>query len=299
MIKDLEINHLKTLEILFRVESISLAAEHLQVSQQAVSLQLKKIRKIVGDDLFVRTGHGMAPTSYAKFIEPQIRQVLTLLSEIPAPGSLDSSQTSRTLVISATDYAQKVVVAELIQRVRQYAPKVKFIVTNIESVSLTQKMHQGEIDLAFTSAGYVPDGINTQVLFNERYVCISANPMYSLDELVPIDQLMQSDFVITSPGVGGLRGSADRWLEGQGLKREIVVSAPSFYIAQEFLKRTDTLAFIPSRLMPCEGLVEITLDKYPPGYEVVAAFHPRVENDPLVSWILNDLHQRFSKSMAS
>ena len=56
MIDQLDISHLRTLDALARFPTISAAAEHLDVSQQAVSLQLKKIRTILGDPLFVRTG---------------------------------------------------------------------------------------------------------------------------------------------------------------------------------------------------------------------------------------------------
>ena len=34
------------------------------------------------------------------------------------------------------------------------------------------------------------------------------------------------------------------------------------------------VAFIPSRLLPCEGLFEVPLEKYPPGFQVVAAYPP-------------------------
>jgi DNA-binding transcriptional LysR family regulator len=66
MIEKLELNHLRMLSALYRRGSMSAAAEHLDdVSLQAVSLQLKRVRDILGDSLFVRTGHGMVPTSYA------------------------------------------------------------------------------------------------------------------------------------------------------------------------------------------------------------------------------------------
>jgi DNA-binding transcriptional LysR family regulator len=49
MIEKLELNHLRMLSALYKLGTVSAAAESLDVSQQAVSLQLKRIREILGD----------------------------------------------------------------------------------------------------------------------------------------------------------------------------------------------------------------------------------------------------------
>ncbi|MFZ6642887.1 LysR family transcriptional regulator [Undibacterium sp. TC4M20W] len=293
MIEKLEINHLRTLDALYKFENLSAAAEYLNISQQAVSLQLKKLRDILSDQLFVRTGHGVVATPYAKLIQPHVRQVLMHLNEIPLPGSVTPANTARTLVISATDYTQKIIVGELINELRTSAPGVKIIVINIESANLIQKMHQGEIDLTLTSNGYVPEGLVSDAIFTERYVCVSANKDIVFDDYLPLERLVDYDFVVTSPGIASFQGSADSWFEQQKLHRKVQVSVPSFFMAQEYLKQSGMVGFLPSRLMPCAGLFEIPLKKYPPGYEVVAAYHPSARNDAFMIWLLDKIKQKF------
>lgn len=297
MIENLEINNLRTLDALYKFGNISAAAESLNVSQQAVSLQLKKIRVILSDELFVRIGHGMTPTPYAKLIEPHIRKVLTYLNEIPLPNSVTPRNIERTLVISATDYTQKVIVGKLIKVLREFAPNVKVIVINIESVNLIGKMHKGEIDLAFTSHGYVPDGLISESLFVEKYVCASANKNIVFSDYLPLDELVKHDFVVVSPGTASFKGSADTWFEQQGYPRNVSLSVPSFFMAQEYLKQSDMVGFLPSRLLPYDGLFEIPLKKYPPGYEVVVAYHPSTKSDPFIMWLLDTVKTKFSVSM--
>ncbi|MBL1418891.1 MAG: LysR family transcriptional regulator, partial [Alphaproteobacteria bacterium] len=53
MIEKLEIKHLRTLNALYKFGNMSLAAEYLNVSQQAISQQLHKMRDILADELFV------------------------------------------------------------------------------------------------------------------------------------------------------------------------------------------------------------------------------------------------------
>jgi DNA-binding transcriptional LysR family regulator len=271
---------------------MSEAAEALGVSQQAVSLQLKRLRQILGDPLFVRTGHGMAPTPYARLIEPHVLGVLARLKEIPLPGSVTPDRIERTLVISATDYTQRVIVGPLVRHLRVAAPKVRVLVGDIEANSLTRKMQQGDIDLTFTSSGYVAPGLVAEPLFVERYACVSANPaLAQRADPMPLDELVRHPFLITSPGLPNFKGSADEWFELQGLTRQVVLSVPSFFMAQDYLRQTDLVGFLPARLLPADGLFEVPLARQPPGYQVVAAFHPAARNDPFMTWLLAQVRQ--------
>jgi len=293
MIDKLELAHLRTLDALHRCASISAAAEHLHVSQQAVSLQLKKIRTLLGDPLFVRTGHGMAPTPYAKLIAPHVSRVLAQLNAIPLPSTLQPEHTERTLVISGTDYTQKVVVADLVRDLRMHAPKVSVAVVGIEVAELGRKMQHGEIDLVFTVDGSLAPGLVAEPLFLEQYRCVTANPALAGATLTP-QQLAEHDFLVTSPGGAHFKGSSDGWFTRQGLERRVVAAAPTFFMALEYLKGTDLVAFMPARLLPCDGLFEVALTRYPPGYTVVAGLHPSAQGDPFMAWVLARVKARLA-----
>lgn len=267
--------------------NMTVAAEQLNISQQAISLQLKKIRDILSDNLFIRCGHGVCPTPYAKMIEPKIRDVLSSLNQIPLPESITPSTIERTIVISATDYTQQVIIKELLLKLKNQSPKVKLIVRQIESANLTNLMQKGEIDLAFTSSGYVPQGLVEEYLFSEHYRFVSANKDHISNHPITIEQISKFDFVVTNPGVGTLKGSADIWFERNGHPRNVTLSAPTFQITKEYLTESNLVGFLPSRLLPIEGLNDIAIEKYPPGYEVVMAYHPASKGDSYMCWLIN------------
>jgi len=294
MIEKLELNHFRVLSSLFELGTASAAAEALDVSQQAVSLQLKRIREILGDPLFVRTGQGMVPTAYMRLIQPHVHQVLAQIHAMPMPASIALQDIARTLSISATDHAQRIIVGDLIRELRRAAPRVRVKVSNIESASLVRRMQEGEIGVAFTSSGYVPEGLLSIPLFTERYVCVAARPLTEGPGALPLEALVAHDFLVVSPAVPGFDGSAGSWFEQQGLRRRVVASVPSFFMALEYLRQSDMVAFMPSRLLPCEGLFEVPLEKYPPGFQVVAAYHPSAMSDPLLTWVLEHARTRFA-----
>ena len=67
---------------------------------------------------------------------------------------------------------------------------------------------------------------------------------------------------------------------------------PSFFLALEHLRQSDMVAFMPSRLLSCEGLFEVPLEN-PPGFQVVAAYHPSALSDPLLTLVLDHVRTKF------
>jgi DNA-binding transcriptional LysR family regulator len=289
MIGKLELTHLRTLEALFKFGNLSKAAEHLDVSQQAVSAQLKKLRDILGDPLFVPTGQGVVPTPYAREIEPHVQAILTQLASFPTADAITPGMTARTFVVSATDYAQSVLLARLIAPLRAHAPNVRLITINIEAAQLINRMQLGEIDLALTTSAYVPDGLITTSLFTERYLCVTGNADLARDGKKTLPELAKHPFVVVSPGTASFKGSAEGWFEKQNLQRNVVASVPSFFAAKQYLLHSDLVGFVPARLLPEAGLHAIALEKYPPGFEMVAACHPSRQSDPMVMWFLDQI----------
>lgn len=217
------------------------------------------------------------------------RQLLALIHAMPMPTSIPLEDIERTLSISATDHAQRILVGDLIRELRRAAPRVKVKISNIESANLVRRMQAGEIGMALTSNGHVPEGLLSVPLFTERHVCVAGRPLTEGPGALALTSLVEHDFVVVSPAVPSFDGSAGSWFEQQGLRRRVVVSVPSFFMAMEYVRQSNMVAFMPSRLLPCDGLFEVPLEKHPPGFQVVAAYHPSAMSDPLLRWVLDCL----------
>ena len=64
-IKDLDLNLLRLFDAVWRTRSVSLAAQQLDMSQPAASQGLARLRALLGDALFERSGSGVRPTPRA------------------------------------------------------------------------------------------------------------------------------------------------------------------------------------------------------------------------------------------
>ena len=67
---------------IYKFKSVSLAAEHLDMSQPTVSNMLNTIRQHYNDPLFVRIGNEMLPTELSKQLFPLISEALSKIEAI-------------------------------------------------------------------------------------------------------------------------------------------------------------------------------------------------------------------------
>jgi DNA-binding transcriptional LysR family regulator len=76
---ELDLNLLVVFNQLLQQRRVSKVAEHLGVSQPAVSNSLAKLRKLLGDELFLRTPQGMQPTPYADQLAESVSYALAMI----------------------------------------------------------------------------------------------------------------------------------------------------------------------------------------------------------------------------
>lgn len=79
LFRNIDLNSLLTLLVIYREQGVSKTAELLHVKQPAVSNTLAKLRNHFQDPLFVRHAHGVKPTAKAveliQHLEPGFLQI--------------------------------------------------------------------------------------------------------------------------------------------------------------------------------------------------------------------------------
>lgn len=283
----LDIKQLRIFQALFRERSASKAASQLGLTQQAVSEHLKKLRDVFDDRLFLRKANGFIPTPFAEELSIGVDKLLNDFQVLLSPTTFDPKTISGTFVIAATDYAQQVVLPSLISTLREQSPNLKIIVRDFEIDKLHELMESGKVNLAIAFPDYIPDTYPVVKLFEEHHVCV-ASPNASILQTTPsLEDVASYPSIIASPSRPNFRGSIDDWFKQFGLKRNVVVSAPCFSIVPMYLNTTDSIAFLPSRAIKGLDLVEITLEQSPDKFDVIAAWHPRYNEDALQKWVIS------------
>lgn len=287
----LDIKQLQVLQGLLQERNLSRVAAKMGLTQQAISEQLRKLRDLFDDPLFVRQSNGVIPTALAESLGTKITPILRDIEALFDKPSFDPKDQTGTFKISASDYAMVVILPPLLTELRQQAPNLKIIISEFESDNLHRLMAAGDIDLALTFPDFIPSDMPSAFLFEEHHVCVASRhstllkKSLSLADIAPLPQL------VISLARNNLRGSADDWFSQRGLTRNIVMSVPSFYAALNIIESTDIVAFLPSRLLPSNKVKTLHLSETPPSFQLVAAWHKRSNTSLLRQWILSLLQQ--------
>ncbi|MBC7975803.1 MAG: LysR family transcriptional regulator [Myxococcales bacterium] len=283
----LDLNLLATLDALLAERSVTRAARRLSLSQPAVSVQLGKLRRALGDPLLVPGPRGMAPTALATTLEHPLRAALQQLVEVIAPARpFDPAQAALSWRVAASDYSAHAIVQPLLPLLRRSAPGTRLAVLPSEPLRLGRQAEQAEIDLGFVRLDAAPPRLRCRPLFTERYVLVGRARHPGLRRRPSLAQFCGLEFAIVSPDGGGFRSPTDDLLESMGLTRQVVLSVPHFLFLVYAVTHSDLVALLPARVVsgvPRLRVVDAPLDV--PGFEMSMVWHERVHRDPAHVWL--------------
>lgn len=115
---DLDGHILKCFLAILEESSVSRAADRLGVTQSAVSHTLAKLRSILGDPLFVRSGQGLTPTETAISLKEPVQKVLDGLKGLTDQRPFDPKAEAMHFVIAANDMQRELVFPKLMRDAR-------------------------------------------------------------------------------------------------------------------------------------------------------------------------------------
>jgi DNA-binding transcriptional LysR family regulator len=290
-IRNLDLNLLRALSVLLEECNVSRTAERLHVTQPTVSGMLARLRTIFGDPLFVRTQRGLLPTPRAEALAPSLRALIKDATALVNPAEFDPQTSTATLSVSVNDYMQSVLIVPLVAELRRSAPNMKLAIRNLEVAGLTSMLASGKIDVAITIPEFVDSTLHTRFLYREEYVAVVRKKHPIRSRRVSLKKFLDYDHVLVSPSGGAFEGPTDNVLKDLGTRRRVALSVPNFFTLTEVLQEDNLIAFMPRRFFTrwSKNLRIITAPIAVPGFDVITAWHPRTDVDPVHAWMREQL----------
>ena len=118
----MDLNLLKVFDAVYEERNLVLAGKRLNLTQSAVSHALARLRELVGDELFMRTGKGMVPTGRATAMAATLRDSLRRIEATLGVEPFVPEASKRRFVIAANDHLTAVIIAPLSRELQQAAP---------------------------------------------------------------------------------------------------------------------------------------------------------------------------------
>ena len=286
----LDLNLLLVFHHLLREKRVSAVATVLGMSQPAVSSALGRLRTSLGDELFLRTQHGMAPTPYAlQLAEPVATALDGLQQALNVRAAFDPATSERRFTLAMTDVGEMYFLPVLMDELAQTAPGVTLQVVAVTSASLGADMASGRTDLALGLLPQLQAGFFQQALFRQPYVCLmrEGHPLAAAPSLALADFAAASHVRVIAAGTG--HGRVDEALERQGLQRRIRLTVPHYVALGDVLGHSDLIATVPERFAQRVttpfGLTTRPLPLAVDGSVIHQFWHARLHKDPGHQWL--------------
>lgn len=300
-LSDLDLNLLLVFHHLVHERRVSRVAEALGLSQPAVSNALRRLRDALGDELFLRTPTGMAPTPYAmQLAEPVAQALQTLQGALNVRASFDPARSERCFTLAMTDVGEIYFLPVLMDALAHQAPGVTLRCVPVADTTLREDMASGRVDLALGSLPQLQAGFFQQALFHQRYVALmrEGHPLAARHTVTAAAYRQAAHVRVVSAGTG--HGQVEAALDRLGVARTVQLTVPHYVALGHVLGSTDLLATVPERLagrvLAPHRLVARPLRLKLPVSTIAQLWHSHLHRDPGHQWLRSLVAEHFGRS---
>ena len=292
-IKGLDLNLLVVFDAIMRRGNVSRAAADLGLTQPTISNSLKRLRVSLGDPLFVRESHGVAPTPFAERLTPFVRSALDAVSEgLEQTRQFEPATVRRTFNIIMTDIAEAIILPRVLQLCRDSAPGISIRALNLSIDDTPDALKSGDADIAI---GFLPDfsgQFYQRFLFDTDYVCIAA-----ADNPIAKGRFTLEKYLAARHAIPEAQGTGhfvvQQTLARQGIELRVGARVPHFLSIPFVVASSDLIATIPSAFGVTFGAEpRLKQMRHPidlPKVEIKLLWHERFHADAASRWLRDQL----------
>ena len=211
MMQELQhLNALRCVEVAARHASYTKAAEELNVTQAAVSQQIRLIESVIGVKLFKRKGHHMLPTTKGQILAKQLSEAFFLMAE--AVKKVKKEPREGVLNITTT---QSFATMYLMAKLWNFQHEYPGIHVHVNVSSQFEDLIHGEMDCAIRYGFQKWPNLKQTTLFEDDLAALCSPNLTKHVDLSCIKNITQCTLVapVKDPELEWLS-----WLEEAGLK---------------------------------------------------------------------------------
>lgn len=183
----------KQIEIFYQVyknNSMSGAAEKLQISQPSVSKTLAGIEKNLGFKLFLRKGKKLHPTLEANELFEYALLVTNQLKNFNYIANTYKSRSSDYINIGTTPSLAETIVPKIIKNYLKESQSTRFNLINLNSIDLVEDRYKPDIDITICFNAKQQNNIDSVILKKGEHKVVSPIS-FSLPSSVNINDLTE------------------------------------------------------------------------------------------------------------
>ncbi|MCV7179806.1 LysR family transcriptional regulator [Mycolicibacterium sphagni] len=222
------------------------AAERQRVAQPAVSAQISRLEREVGQPLLDRTRREVRPTAAGTAMLPYARAALAAIAGARAAVDEVASLVRGSVAIG-TVTAHDVDMPGLLADFHRAHPHVDVTLGTDDTARLVDSVQSGRLDAAIISVGAdtLPDGLDGLVVTDEPIVgAVAADDEWAARRSITLADLAERT-VIALPSGTGIRRQLDNACAAAGLSLRVALEASTPLALADFAERGLGVAVLP------------------------------------------------------
>jgi len=264
-ISNFDLNLLRVFDAMMAERNVTRAAQRVFLSQPAVSHALARLRKEIGDPLFVRAGREMIPTARATELGSAVHTMLDQLALVIGKTRFDPRTSAAVFRIGIVDVREYILAPLFAKLMREEASRIRFLVHGFDDSNFQAQLASGALDIAISMPQLPAPGIHSRKISTQTLV-----------------GLVRKGHPLT-------RGRATAGqLEKAGVTGEVVYATPHFLAVPTLLANSNLLLVTSdnvARLLCGQHSLSVVQLPVRVPIEPHIMWHERTHHDPAQRWM--------------
>lgn len=273
---------------IYDTNSVSAAAARLDLNQSTVSHSLDKLRDLLGDPLFIKSGRGITPTERAIIVAPYAREILADMEGIVSHITYNAAEDDSPITIAANIESMTSFFIKLREEVARIAPNKPLRLIELGArANILSLLDDNKVDLVITvRAIQYSASLNTSGIITDEFACF-----YDPNHRAPIETM--EDYAAARHAIidfgFGSKSIMEETLEKIGVSRNVMLFAPSFRALADMIEGSDLVATMRSQLKHSHfGRLAISPPPFvAPPTHIDMVWHRRAERSGRNLWLRN------------
>lgn len=287
----IDLNLFAVFDAIYTAGSLTKAADVLCITQPAVSNSLARLREMLNDPLFVRTGHSMTPTPVAQNIIGPARNALSLLRKsVQDSHTFDPETADKSFHFSTRDLLEASVMPRLLARLQTKSPNINITNYEIARNGVVSAMASGSLDFYADASTFTDPHLCKQKIAQDRFVVMARKNHPDLKQGLDLDTFLRLAQINVSHRRNG-SGPIDIALDKINKRRKIIMRGQHFLTVPSTIVKTDLIACIPYHLAKHYDLSIYELPFEVPPLEYFLYWHVSADHDHSHIWMREQIFE--------
>ncbi|MFC2249522.1 LysR family transcriptional regulator [Labrys portucalensis] len=264
----LNLDHLKAFVDVIELGSFSAAAERLNLTQPAVSLQVRQLERRLGTVLIERVGRKARPTlagtellRHASHIDAAVKAALEALAS-------QGEDAMGTVRIGTGATACIFLLPGILQRLRQAHPRLEITIATGNTIEIARAVEDNRLDIGLITLPLSSRSLEIVPVLDDPFVLIGP-----LATTVPREATAEAvanlPLLLFEPG-GNTRRISDEWFARKGLSPTPIMSLGSVEAIKELVKAGLGCSILPEMAIRDEASIFSTCPLVPALHRTLA-----------------------------